>query len=276
MRPVYWYYCTTVRSQQDLRSADQRKISRISNLRGTRTSHHEMRDAPSPMTSTFLCRPHDLTLLFPLAVGADVLLQLYKALPRHPNRTTIPLPGVSGTFPPETTSHIQILEHPCWFHLHSESGIYPTATVLLRPASYRCAKVPTLLHHLPLASSSDILVTIKRASVVARTPGSMAPESTTRFGRVYSRHDRGTDAWSSSGVVRLLAGCALCVAGVIAIVPRAGGEGSRGLSEGPARSGVFLNVRVPAETVPVSIGKVIGAAPGTGSNSKLDAQVTYF
>ena len=100
----------------------------------------------------------------------------------------------------------------------------------------------------------------------------MAPESSARFGRAYSRHDKGTDAWSSSGVVRLLAGCALCVAGVIAIVPRAGNAGGRGLSEGLAPSGVFLKVRVPAATVPVSIGRVIGAGPG--SNSKLDAQVT--
>lgn len=102
----------------------------------------------------------------------------------------------------------------------------------------------------------------------------MAPESSTRFGRVHARHDGGTDLWRSSVVVRLLAGCALCVAGVIAIVPRTGNEGGRGLSEGPASSGVFLNVRVPAATVPVSIGRVIGAGPG--SNRKLDAQVTSF
>ena len=102
----------------------------------------------------------------------------------------------------------------------------------------------------------------------------MAPESSTRFGRVHARHDRGSDVWSSSAVVRLLAGCALCVAGVIAIVPRAGSEGGRGLNEGPAPSGVFLDVKVPAATVPVSIGRVIGAGPA--SNSKFDAQVTSF
>lgn len=101
----------------------------------------------------------------------------------------------------------------------------------------------------------------------------MAPESA-RSGRKQSRHDRGADAWSSLGVVRLLAVCALCLAGVIAIVPRGGGGGGRGLGEGAGQSGVFLDVRVPHETVPVSIGRVIGSGPT--ADGKLDAQVIYL
>lgn len=72
-------------------------------------------------------------------------------------------------------------------------------------------------------------------------------------------------------VARLLVVCGLCVAGVIAIVPRAGGRGRRGLGEGPGQSGMFRDVIVPHDTVPVSIGRVIGS--GAGIDGKLDAQV---
>lgn len=74
----------------------------------------------------------------------------------------------------------------------------------------------------------------------------------------------GASSWSTANIVRLLAVCAVCAVGVITIVPkpRSGGEATLSVT--------FKDVRVPAETVPVSLGRAIGSlAPGR----RLDAQV---
>lgn len=77
------------------------------------------------------------------------------------------------------------------------------------------------------------------------------------------------DGWGS--MVRVTALCLLFSVGVVAILPRAAGVagGSREATEAAGSSALFADVRVPAEVVPVSIGRLIGSVAG----SKLDAQV---
>eukprot|EP00752_Nemacystus_decipiens_P007891 g7051.t1 len=81
---------------------------------------------------------------------------------------------------------------------------------------------------------------------------------------------------------RVTAFCVLISVGVVTILPRvAGGAGgSRAATETAAPSALFADVKVPADVVPVSIGRPIGSVAG----STLDAQVfmcsldrnTYF
>lgn len=73
-------------------------------------------------------------------------------------------------------------------------------------------------------------------------------------------------------MARVTAFCLLVSVGVVAILPRVtGGPGtSRGASETATPSALFADVRVPAEVVPVSLGRVIGSIAG----SKFDAQVS--
>lgn len=70
---------------------------------------------------------------------------------------------------------------------------------------------------------------------------------------------------------RVTALCVLVSVGVIAILPRAasGAGGSRAATETATPSALFADVRVPAEVVPVSIGRPIGSIAG----STFDAQV---
>lgn len=70
---------------------------------------------------------------------------------------------------------------------------------------------------------------------------------------------------------RVTALCVLVSVGVVAILPRAaGGAGdSRAATETASPSALFADVRVPAEVVPVSIGRPIGSIAG----STFDAQV---
>lgn len=116
------------------------------------------------------------------------------------------------------------------------------------------------------------LANIKRQSSLARTgSGGMEPhgQSNSKNGRLNIR-GVGNTPWSTSDTLKLLAGSAIFAVGVIAIIPRFGrGGGGGGFGRAPMSS-VFADVRVPAETVPVSLGRVIGTH---GAGSTLDAQV---
>lgn len=70
----------------------------------------------------------------------------------------------------------------------------------------------------------------------------------------------------------MLAGSALCVVGAMAVVPRVKGYAPGGGGSGE-RSKMFLDVRVPGETVPVSIGRTIG---DHSAGNVLDAQVCFI
>lgn len=68
--------------------------------------------------------------------------------------------------------------------------------------------------------------------------------------------------------------CLLVSVGVVAILPRAasGAGGSRAASETASPSALFADVRVPAEVVPVSLGRSIGSVAG----GSFDAQVCTY
>lgn len=80
--------------------------------------------------------------------------------------------------------------------------------------------------------------------------------------------DRGRDGWGS--LFRVTACCALVSLGVMTALPKARGGVGAGAGEEASPSALFEDVRIPADYVPVSLGRTIGSVvPG----SYLDVQV---
>lgn len=83
------------------------------------------------------------------------------------------------------------------------------------------------------------------------------------------RFDRG-EGWGS--LLRVTACFLLVSVGVVSVLPRVrggvGGEGGDG-GGGGGGSAVFADVRIPAEMVPVTIGRIMGSV----ATSRIDAQV---